>query len=58
MSKKLPSNMGNTFDSLFYKDAKNFDLPVLLPKLQIGNNYIIRKNSVKFLLVILEERPN
>lgn len=58
MPKKLPLNMGNTCDPLFCKNTKTFDLPLFLPKLQVGNNDIIKPNSVKFLCIILEERLN
>ena len=58
MPKKLPLNMGNTCHRLLCKNTKNFDLPLFLPKLQVGNNDIIKPNSVKFLCIILEERLN
>ena len=39
--------MGKTFCSLFHKNTKKDQLPLLLPELQIDNKEIMRKNSIK-----------
>ena len=58
ISNKLSLNTGKTFYSLFHKRTKTDDLPLILPKLQINNQEITRKNSIKFLGVMLDENLN
>ena len=58
MSDKLSLKTRKTFNFLFHKNSKMDNLPLLLPKFQICNKNIMRKNSSKLLSVILEERVN
>ena len=48
-------NVEKTKYSLFHKPSKNDDIPLCLPKLIINNYEIQRKQSIKFLGVLLDQ---
>lgn len=48
--------MWKIFYSLFHNSTKKENLRLLVRKLQIGNEDIMKNNSCKFLDVILDER--
>ena len=42
----------------FHKPIKNYEFPLMLPKLSISNHVIQRQEFIKFLGVLLEENLN
>ena len=58
ISNKLSLNVGKTKFSFVHKPSKKDDIPIILPKLSINGNEIQRKESIKFLGVLLDENLN
>ena len=56
ISNKLSLNVKKTKYSFFHKPSKKDDIPLVLPKLNINNGEIARTESIRFLVVLLEEK--
>ena len=50
--------MLKTKHSLFHKPSKEYDIPLMLPKLTISNHVIDRQEFIKMLGVLLDENLN
>ena len=55
---KFSLNAKKTKHSLFHKPSKEYDIPLMLPKLTISNHVIDRQEFIKMLGVLLDENLN